>query len=133
MESTQDCRTEKERISDSLSDLRIKGVAFGEESIRKAFLELKSGRFEEKELADHIEKAIDRLKEDPLAGVKIPRKLWPVDYIRRFGIDNLRKYNLPDGWRLMYTLSGNQVEIVSIILEWLPHHEYERRFGYKQS
>ena len=48
-------------------------------------------------MAEHIDKAMGRLKENPLAGVKISRKLWPVEYIRRFGVDNLRKYNLPDG------------------------------------
>ncbi len=116
-----------------MKDLRIKKVGFGDESIYKAFLELKSGKFEEKMLSGWIEKAILALKEDPLAGIKVPKNLWPMEYIRKYDINNLRKYNLPDGWRLIYTIQGNQLEIVSILLEWLPHHEYERRFGYKQS
>ena len=43
----------------------------------------------------------------------------------------MRKCNLPDGWRLVYTLAGNEIEIISILLEWFSHKEYERRFGYK--
>ena len=109
---------------------RIKKVGFGDESVRKAFEELKAGRFENKKLASYIERAITKLKEDPFAGMKVPSRLWPVKYIRKFGIDNLRKYDLPNGWRLIYTLLGNEVEIVSIILEWFPHKEYERRFKY---
>lgn len=35
------------------------------------------------------------------------------------------------GWRLIYTISGNKIEIVSIILEWMDHKSYERRFGYR--
>ena len=73
---------------------------------------------------------MDRIKEDPFATVAIPQKLWPIEYIRRFGITNLRKYNLPKGWRLLYTVRGNEIEIISVILEWLPHKEYENRFKY---
>ena len=113
-----------------MNDDRVKLVAFGDEAVQKAFEELKKGRFEEKQLVSHIQRAIDDLKENPLMGIKIPSRLWPKEYIRRFSINNLRKYNLPDGWRLMYTLAGNEVEIVSIILEWLPHKEYDRRFKY---
>gem|GEM_PF-2928534 len=34
--------------------------------------------------------------------------------------------NLARGWRMVYTLVGNEVEIISIILEWFGHKEYER-------
>jgi Txe/YoeB family toxin of Txe-Axe toxin-antitoxin module len=113
-----------------LKEDRVKLVSFGDEAVQKAFEELKQGKFEEKQLVSHIQRAIEDLKENPLVGIKIPSRLWPREYIRRFSINNLRKYNLPDGWRLMYTLAGNEVEIVSIILEWLPHKEYDRRFKY---
>lgn len=113
-----------------MNDDRVKRVAFGDESIRKAFLELRSGKFEEKRLSEYIQRAIEDLKVNPLIGVKIPRKLWPVEYVRRFGVNNLRKYDLPNGWRLIYTLVGNEVEIISIILEWFGHKDYERRFKY---
>ena len=116
-----------------MKPVRTTRVAFGDERIRGAFLELKSGKFEEKDLAKHIQKAIDRLKEDPFIGIVEPRRLWPKEYIVKFSINNLRKFNLPGGWRLMYTIRGDEVEIVSIILEWLSHHEYERRFKYRQS
>lgn len=105
-------------------------VGFGDDSLHKAFQALKSGKFEEKELALFIQRAIDDLKANPFIGVPIPRKLWPVVYIRKFSVNNLRKYNLPNGWRLIYTLKANEVEIVSIILEWFSHKEYEKRFNY---
>lgn len=123
---------EKKGPGGVLNDGRIKRVGFGDESVRKAFLELKSGRFEEKRLAGYIQRAMDDLMANPFAGIAIPRKLWPLDYIRRFGITNLRKYDLPGGWRLIYTLAGNEVEIVSIILEWFSHKDYSRRFKYKR-
>ena len=114
-----------------MSDDRIKKVAFVDTKLSRAFDELKSGKFEDKQLAAEIDDAMDKLKENPLCGIKIERRLWPRAYIVKYGIDNLRKYDLRNGWRLLYTLVGNQVEIVAILLEWLDHKNYERRFGYK--
>ncbi len=122
---------EEEGAGGCLKDNRIKSVGFIDEATYKAFLELKAGKFEEKELASFIERAIKDLKENPLIGIAIPKKLWPSEYVRKFGVNNLRKYDLPGGWRLIYTLRGNEIEIVSIILEWFSHKDYERRFGYK--
>ena len=109
---------------------RIKRVAFADAAILEAFRQLQAGRFEEKRLADRIAGAIGELKQNPFAGVAVPRRLWPREYVRRFEIDNLRKYDLPDGWRLLYTVHGNEVEIISVILEWCSHKDYEKRFGY---
>ncbi|HUC38900.1 MAG TPA: hypothetical protein VL944_02100 [Candidatus Acidoferrum sp.] len=57
---------------------RIKHVAFGDDSIYRAFIELKEGRFEEKQLASYIQRAIDDLKEDPFVGGSSTKK--PVAY-----------------------------------------------------
>lgn len=81
---------------------------------------------------DCLNRAFDELKENPLAGVKLPGELWPKIYLKKYAIDNLRKYDLPNGWRLIYTLRGSAVEIVAVILEWFSSHKgYEKRFGYK--
>jgi Txe/YoeB family toxin of Txe-Axe toxin-antitoxin module len=109
---------------------RIKRVAFADKSIFDSFQKLKYGKFEERQLAACVQRAIDDLKENPFAGIAIPRRLWPRDYIKKFSIDNLREYDLPKGWRLIYTVQGNEIEIISIILEWLSHKEYEKRFKY---
>lgn len=79
---------------------------------------------------EHINIAIIGLKQNPQCGVKIPKNLWPRDYIRKFNITNLWKYNLPNGWRLIYTIQTNDVMILNIILEWFCHKAYEKKFGY---
>ena len=131
LESCENTRAEGKAFGGCMNVERAKHVAFADESIRDAFLELKSGSFEEKQLAEQIQKAIDGLKENPFAGINVPRRLWPSEYVKKFDIDNLRKYDLPDGWRLFYTLRGNEVEILSVVLEWLSHKEYEKKFKYK--
>ena len=109
---------------------RINKVAFVDLSLKKAFEELMLGKFEDKELAESIQLAIDNLKENPLRGIRIPSKQWPKEYIQKYSINNLRKYDLRNSWRLIYTIKGNELEIVSVILEWFSHKEYERRFDY---
>lgn len=105
-------------------------VTFGDKKTEGAFEELKAGKYESKQLYDFIERAISDLKKDPTCGVTIPKKLWPRVYEKRYKISNLRKYDLPDGWRLIYTIKADEVMILNIILEWFSHKEYERRFGY---
>ncbi|MDE1856052.1 MAG: hypothetical protein KGH49_02345 [Candidatus Micrarchaeota archaeon] len=115
-----------------MNDTRMKRVDFATKRLYDAFNQLKLGKFEDKELASNVDIALDKLKYNPSCGVTIPRKLWPREYVREFGINNLWKYNLPNGWRLIYFLRGSKVEVVSIILEWFDHAQYERRFGYKK-
>ncbi len=113
-----------------MNNKRIKKVAFVDSSLRKAFEKLKKGPYEEKTLYNFIDRAIDDLKINPFAGIKIPKKLWPNEYTQKYKINNLWKYNLPNAWRLMYFIRGDKVKIISIILEWLDHKDYERKFKY---
>ena len=78
-----------------------------------------------------IVRAIKDLKQNAFSGIHIPKRLWPGEYVQKYGINNLWKYDLPNGWRLLYTITAeNEVELISAILEWFDHKGYERRFGY---
>ena len=105
-------------------------VVFANPKLEKDFGKLKQGKFEDKQLYEFIERAISDLKINPMCGVKIPKKLWPRGYIKKYQIKNLWKYDLPDGWRLIYSIFENELMILNIILEWFPHNEYERKFRY---
>ena len=109
---------------------REKNVSFAEISTKIAYEKLKEGKFEDKNLYKSITKAIDKIKEDPEAGTHIPKKQIPKEYIKDYGITNLWKFDLPKSWRLIYTIVGDEVKIVSMILEWMSHPEYDRRFNY---
>ena len=110
--------------------MKINSVAFINEKLKESFEKLKSGKFEEKKLAKFIERAILDLKEDSFCGIRIPGELTPKKYIEDYGINNIWKYNLPNGWRIIYTISADEIKVLSIILEWFNHKEYERRFNY---
>ena len=70
------------------------------------------------------------IQKNAFCGIQIPKKLIPREYIKKYGIRNLWKYNLPNAWRMLYSIEGRDVKIISIILEWLDHKNYERRFKY---
>ncbi len=100
-------------------------VAFISNKLKEEFESLK-----DEKLHKFIDRAIDDLKQNSSCGVKIPKKIWPKTYIQKYKITNLWKYNLPDAWRLIYTIDSDKIKIVNIILEWFNHKEYEKRFKY---
>ncbi|MBD3263009.1 hypothetical protein GF374_01365 [Candidatus Woesearchaeota archaeon] len=112
--------------------MREKHVAFYDENIKKAFEELKSGKSADFVIYKAINNAIDKLKQNPKYGIHIPKKLIPEEYIRKYDVDNLWKYNLPKAWRLLYTLKADKVMILAVILDWKDHKSYSRLFKYKK-
>ena len=103
-----------------------KYVTFYNKKLEDAFEKLKKGKFQDKRLYDQINQAQMNLKKDPACAIKVPKRLWPKFY----KVSNLWKYDLPCGWRLIYTIKADEIMILSIILEWMTHKEYERRFKY---
>jgi len=102
-------------------------VVFISQELEDSFNELPSNDF----LKKSIIRAIRDLNRNAFAGIHVPKRLIPREYIQKYGINNLWKYDLPKGWRLLYTVtSENEVELISAILDWFDHKEYERKFKY---
>lgn len=102
-------------------------VKFISDKIELAFRSL-----EEKDpIKKGITRAIKDLQQDAFFGIQIPKRLFPKEYITKYKITNLWKYDLPNSWRLIYTINPeNEVQIVTAILEWFDHKDYERKFKY---
>ncbi len=110
--------------------MREVNVQFISQKLKDDFLRLEKGKNEDKRLYEQINRVFDNLKNNPFCGIKIPKKLWPKEYIKMYKLTNLWKYDLPDAWRLIYTVEADEVRIVSIVLDWLDHKHYERKFKY---
>lgn len=107
--------------------IRPSKVVFANDKIEKEFLELDDNE----EIKKYILRAIEDIKKNAFCGIPIPKRLIPKEYTQKYNVTNLWKYDLPDGWRLVYTITTpNRVEIISVILEWFDHTSYEKRFGY---
>lgn len=96
----------------------------------KNFEKLNKSKFQDKNLYKFINRAIDDLKQNPVCGIKIPKKIWPKNYIQKYNVSNLWKYDLPSSWRLIYTIKEDEITILNVILEWFDHKGYEERFNY---
>ena len=105
-------------------------IKFADAAIEKSLKELKESKTEDRQLHKWIIRAFADLQENAFCGIRIRKRLIPKVYIEKYGIDNLWKYDLPKGWRLIYSVANGQISIISIVLEWMDHKNYERRFGY---
>lgn len=77
-----------------------------------------------------ISRGIAKLARDREAGKKIPKHLIPREYVKKYGVNNLWKLNLDHSWRMIYTIVGDEVGLVSVVLDVLNHKTYDRKFGY---
>ena len=102
-------------------------LRYADESIQKDLIKLEN---KDNELYRHIKNAFMNIQEDPVCGIKIPVKLIPKILKKKYFIDNLYKYNLPNAWRLLYSLAGDRIEIIAIILGCYDHKDYNRLFNY---
>src|SRR3990167_7272953 len=63
----------------------------------------------------------DLLKENPFAGDQVPKRQIPPKYIKEFDADNVWRIELADRWRLVYTVTGNQIEIIAFVMDIFNH------------
>ncbi len=100
-------------------------VQFANEKVKEAF-----NKLDNSDLKKFIERALCDIQANPFCGIQIPKKLIPPEYINKFDIHNVWKYNLPNAWRLIYSIKGGEAIIITIVLEWMDHKTYEKRFKY---
>jgi Txe/YoeB family toxin of Txe-Axe toxin-antitoxin module len=105
-------------------------IKFAEEKIKDTLIKLKESKTEDQKLYKWINRALDDIEEDAFCATQIPKKLIPKVYIEKYEIDNLWKYDLPSGWRLLYSIANGEAVVIAIIIEWFDHKNYERRFNY---
>ena len=105
-------------------------VKFVDENLQETFEALQTGKTEDQELYQWLERAFNDMEANAFCGIQIPKKLIPKEYLINYKIHNLWKYDLPKAWRLLYSIENNEIFVISIILEWMTHKKYERKFKY---
>ncbi|MFH1398537.1 MAG: hypothetical protein ABIG95_00305 [Candidatus Woesearchaeota archaeon] len=83
-------------------------------------------------LLNSIKQKIELLRDNPQYGTHIPKDRIPKGYVRDYDVDNLWKVNLSGAWRMIYTIRGSDVEIISLILDIVDHTDYSKKFGYRR-
>lgn len=87
----------------------------------------------ERTILNAINQKVEFIKEDIHYGNPIAKNLIPQEYKLKYGITNLFRVELPNFWRMLYTLVSGEtkIEIVIFILDIMDHKEYNKKFGYK--
>lgn len=88
-------------------------------------------RSDNQTLFNSIKQKIKFLKENPQYGIHIPKNKIPKEYVIKYDVNNLWKINLSGAWRMIYTIRGSEIEIISLILDILDHKNYEKKFKYR--
>ena len=113
--------------------IRVKHSPLFEEQLKKLreSVQEKDNKIH-KQLLKAIEREEDNLRTDMHHGIQIEKSKIPKEYIHQYGITNLWKIDLPGYWRMTYTIVGNEFEIISVLLEFMDHKEYDKKFGYRK-
>ena len=59
----------------------------------------------EKSIFNAINKKVEMIKQNPHYGDAVAKNLIPLRYKLRYGVTNLFRVELPDYWRMLYTLT----------------------------
>ncbi len=80
-----------------------------------------------------IKKKVELIKMNPHYGNPMAKKLIPKEYVLKYGVTNLFRIELSGFWRMLYTLTNDETEvvIVAFVLDIINHKEYDKKFGYK--
>lgn len=115
--------------------MKIATIKFSNEA-KKSFILLIQKSInskQEKTLLRAILKKSEFIKQDDHYGDAIAKKLIPREYKEKYNVTNLFRVELPNYWRMLYTLRGdNEVEIIAFVLDIINHKQYDKKFKYKK-
>ena len=88
----------------------------------------------ENSILNAFKKKVELVKMNPHYGDPIAKKLIPKEYFDKYGVTNLFRVELPNYWRMLYTLTNDEseVNIVGFVLDIIDHDVYNKKFGYKK-
>ena len=87
---------------------------------------------QEIQLLRSIKQKVEFIKANPFYGDNIPKALIPKEYIIKYDAKNLWRVELTNYWRMLYTIKGDQVEVICFILDIIDHKNYDKKFGYRK-
>jgi len=86
----------------------------------------------EKSILKSIQQKSELIKSNFQYGNPIAKKLIPNEYIEKYGITNLFRVELPNFWRMLYSIEEGetQIEIIAFVLDIVNHKDYNKKFRY---
>ena len=97
---------------------------------RKDFDPVFSSLNKNRSLFKDVHGVINNLKNDVIIGERIKYEKIPKYYKKRHDIDNAFHVYLPEGMRLIYSITNYQGKKTAFLMELVDHKKYEQRFKY---
>lgn len=91
-------------------------------------IEEKKENTNEMRLLRSINQKKEFIKQNPFYGDNIKKELIP----KKYNVTNLWRVELTGYWRMLYTIKGDQIEIICFILDMINHDKYNQLFRYKK-
>ena len=88
----------------------------------------------ERTILNAITKKIEIIKSNPHYGNPIAKSIIPKEYVNKYEITNLFRVELPNYWRMLYSLIDGEtkIEIIAFIIDLIDHQTYNKKFGYSR-
>ena len=83
-------------------------------------------------LLNAINRIFDILTNNPFYGENAKKDLIPKEYRQKYDVGNLFIADLPDFWRMIYTLESDEIEIIAFILDIIDHEQYNKKFKFRK-
>ncbi len=91
-------------------------IHFADEKVLRDY----NGLLDER-LKRFIDAALNEIRKNVFCGIQIQKRLIPKEYIVKFNVRNLWRYNLPNAHRLLYSIEGGVNVVIAVVLEWMTH------------
>ena len=88
----------------------------------------------ERSILNAVNNKIKLIKANFHYGEPIAKNLIPAEYEEKYGITNLFRVELPNFWRMLYSLTDGEteIEIIAFVLDIIDHGKYNKKFGYNK-
>ncbi len=73
---------------------------------------------------------LDLILENPRYGNPLAKRLIPKEYKLRYKAKNLFRVELPCFWRMLYSLTNDEIEIIALVVDVVDHKDYNKKFSY---
>ena len=102
-------------------------LTFVDRNLEKSFNDLSS----KDPIKKGLIKAMRDIKENFGVGRLITKDTHNKSRIKtllsRYDSSNIRVYNLPSAWRMLYSITRSEdIKIIAVILDWVSHKDYEK-------
>lgn len=101
-------------------------IRFADRKLKEEYEHL-AGKKDFEWLYKALTRAFREISETPQRGIPLQKYRIPHSWTGE--INNLMKYDLPCGWRLLYSVKRSTISIVALVLEWCDHDSYQKKYS----